>query len=209
MASGRDPARVYVNTAGLESTPAVDLPAQFLREAIPGHHYQIALQQERTQLPRFRRFGGSPAFIAGWGLYAASLGEELGVYHDPADRVGALLLQQQCAAGMVIDTGVHAQQWTRQRALEYAHAQLPLNDVALANLVDRIIALPGEALSCTVGYLKLQGLRTHAQQALGSRFDLLSFHTEVLRNGALPLDLLEGQIKTWIETPVAAPPKVE
>ena len=209
MASGRYPARLYLNTAGLDTLPALDVAAQFLREAIPGHHYQIALQQERTDLPKFRRFGGSPAFIAGWGMYAASLGEELGVYHEPEARAGWLLLQLQCAAGMVIDSGLHAQKWTRTQALDYAHAQLPLDDAALANLVDRAIALPGEALACTAGYLGFQSLRMHAQQALGARFDLLAFHTEVLKHGALPLDLIEGAVKAWIETPVAAPQPVD
>jgi uncharacterized protein (DUF885 family) len=207
--SGRNPAVLYVNTADLAARPATAVTAQFLREAVPGHHYQLALQRERADLPRFRRFGGDPAFIEGWGLYAASLGEELGLYRDSETKFTALLAQLECAAGLVIDTGLHSQQWTRQQALEYLHAELPIDDASAANRVDRDLALPGEALACTVGLLKIQGLRTQAQQTLGARFDVGAFHAEVLKNGAVPLDLLEANIKRWMEAVIAAPPKLD
>jgi uncharacterized protein (DUF885 family) len=190
---------LYVNTAQLDLQPATGLISQYLREAVPGHHYQIELQREETRIPRFRRFGGSPAFIAGWGLYAATLGEELGLYRAAEDKFGALSAQILCAAGLVIDTGVHAQGWTRQQALDYLHAQMPIDDSVAAESVDRIIALPGEALACTVGFLKIQGLRTLAQQKLGARFDVRAFHAEVLQDGALPLDMLESKLKRWVE----------
>lgn len=209
LAFGKIPAVLYVNTRALETLPAIDVRSQFLREAVPGHHYQTALQQERSDLPRFRRFGGSAAFEAGWGLYAASLGEELGVYSDPEAEFGSLLAQLQCAVGMVVDTGIHAKKWTRQQALDYVHAQIPLDDVAVANLVDRDIALPGEALACTLGFMKFQSLRTRAQQALGVRFEAQAFHAELLKNGAVPLDLLEANVKQWVETVVASPAKVD
>jgi uncharacterized protein (DUF885 family) len=206
---------LYVNMAQLGAGPATGLAAQFLREAVPGHHYQIELQRERADLPRFRRFGTAPAFVEGWGLYAATLGEELGLYPDPEAKFGSLLAQSQCAAGLVIDTGVHAQGWTRQQALDYLHAQVPIGDMAAANAVDRIIALPGEASACTVGLLKIQGLRAFAQQTLGGRFDLRAFHGEVVKDGAMPLDMLEVKLKAWIESvpsgaapPVAAAPKI-
>jgi uncharacterized protein (DUF885 family) len=208
MAYGKYAAVLYVNTTALAPSVAGETSADFLREAVPGHHYQLALQQERADLPRFRRFGGAPAFIAGWGVYAASLGEELGVTRDAPAKAGALLAQLECAAGLVIDTGIHAQKWTRQQAVDYVHAQVPVNDATVANLVDRAIALPGEALACTVGYLKIQSLRTRAQQTLGARFDVQAFHAEVLKNGAVPLDLLEANLKQW-ETAVASAPKVE
>jgi uncharacterized protein (DUF885 family) len=194
------------------------LSSRYLREAVPGHHYQLALQQERADLPRFRRFGGAPAFIAGWGLYAATLGEELGVYRQPEGKFGALLQQLECAAGVVIDTGIHAQNWSRAQALDYLHAQLPLDEPAAANRVDRVLALPGEALSCMAGLAKLQGLRARVQQTLGARFDVQAFHAELLRNGAVPLDLLDGDMKHWAEVsakvepvpaPVEANPKLE
>ena len=205
MAYGKNPAVLYVNTADLSVRPVAAVPSQFLREAVPGHHYQLALQQERTDLPRFRRFGGAPAFIEGWGLYAASLGDELGLYRDPEAKFAALLAQLDCAAGMVIDTGVHSQKWTRQQALDYLHAQVPIDDASAANRVDRDIALPGDALACTAGFLEIQGLRARAQQTLGARFDVRAFHTEVLKNGALPLDLLETNIKRWTNAVAAAP----
>jgi uncharacterized protein (DUF885 family) len=204
---GKNPAVLYVNTLDLDGRPVTAITSQYLREAVPGHLYQLALQQERADLPRFRRFGGAPSFIEGWGLYAATLGEELGLYRDSEAKFGALLAQLGCAAGMEIDTGIHSQNWTRQRALDYLHAQMPIDDASAANVVDRDIAFPGEALACTVGFLKIQGLRARAQQVLGARFDAGAFHAEILRNGAVPLDLLEANIQRWIEEVLAAPPK--
>jgi len=203
LASGRSPAVLYVNAADLEAQPVVPLSPQYLREAVPGHHFQLALQQERADLPRFRRFGGAPGFIEGWALYAATLGEELGVY-DAAGRYGALLAQLQCAAGVVIDTGIHTQNWSRAQALEYLHAHVPVDDVAAVNLVDRDVALPAEALSCLAGITKLKSLRAHAEQTLGSRFDEQAFHAALLHEGALPLDLLEAEMARWLEAAVAA-----
>ncbi len=204
--NGLAAAVLYVNTAQL-ALP-VDGPAAFLREALPGHHYQMEMQRERTDLPRFRRFGGTPAFIDGWGLYATTLGEELGLYHETQEKFDALLAQLSCAAGLVIDTGLHAYGWTREQALEYLHAQLPIAAAAANEVVDRNIALPAEALACTVGYLKIQGLRLAAQRALDTRFDLRAFHTEVIEDGAVPLDLLETKIKSWVEMVAAKAPDV-
>jgi uncharacterized protein (DUF885 family) len=198
LAYGKTPAVLYVDTAQLESRPATWVTAQFLREAVPGHHFQLALQQERADLAKFRRFGGAPAFVEGWALYAASLGEELGLYRDPQAKFGMLLGQLSCAAGVVIDTGIHAQQWTRQRAIDYLHAQMPIDDESAANAVDRDLALPGDALACT-GFWRIQGVRTKAQQLLGPRFDVRTFHTEILKNGAVPLDLLELAMKQWMD----------
>jgi uncharacterized protein (DUF885 family) len=198
LASGRSPAVLDVNTADLEARPVGPLSPQYLREAVPGHHYQLALQQERADLPRFRRFGGAPGFIEGWALYAATLGEELGVYDAPA-RVGVLVAQLQCAAGVVIDTGIHTQNWSRAQALDYLHAHVPLDEATAANLVDRAVALPGEALSCFAGITKLKSWRAHAEQVLGLRFAVQSFHTALLQNGALPLDLLDAEMARWLE----------
>ncbi len=203
LASGRSPAVLYVNTADLEAHPVVPLSPQYLREAVPGYHFQLALQQERADLPRFRRFGGAPAFIEGWGLYAATLGEELGVY-DAAGRYGALLAQLECAAGVVIDTGIHTQNWSRGQALDYLHAHVPVDDVTAANQVDRAVALPAEALSCLAGITKLKSLRAHAEQTLGPRFDLQAFHAALLHGGALPLDLLDAHMSRWLEAAVSA-----
>ena len=204
MAYGRSPAILYVNTGDLGARPA--LAAGYLREAVPGHHYQLALQQERADLPRFRRFGGAPAYIEGWGLYAVSLGEELGTYRDAEAKFAAQLAQLDCAARLVVDTGLQFKGWSRQQAIDYLHAQMPIDDATAVNEVDRSVALPGEGLACTVGYLKIQALRAHAQQVLGSRFDLRAFHAELLRDGAMPLDTLDAKMRQWIAATAAAPP---
>jgi uncharacterized protein (DUF885 family) len=198
-------AALYVNTAQLDMHPAADLASQFLREAVPGHHYQLELQRERADLPRFRRFGLEPAFVEGWGLYAASLGEELGLYRDAEAKFGWVSAQTLCAAGLVIDTGVHAQGWTRKQALDYLRAQIPVDDAVAEEAVDRVVALPGEALACTVGFLKIQALRTVAQQTLGSRFEPRAFHAAVLKDGALPLDELESRLKRWMSEVLSRP----
>lgn len=194
------PAILYVDTGATAARAATLLPAMFLLEAIPGRHYQASLQHARADLPRFRRFGTEPAFTQGWALYAASLGEELGVYPEEEARKEALFLQLRCAAALVVDTGLHAQGWTRVQALDYLRAQLGLNDVDANLLVDRFLAEPGDALACKIGELKIQGLRNRAQQALGARFDIREFHSEILGDGAMPLDILEAKIKLWMES---------
>ena len=205
--NGLAPATLYVNTARLEARPATAVASQFLREAVPGHHYQITIQQERADLPRFRRFGGTPAFVEGWGLYAQTLGGELGLYRDSQARFGSLLAELRCAAGLVIDTGLHAQGWTRAQALEYLQRQVPMDDEDARETVDRAIALPAHELACTVGFLKFKALRASAQQALGTRFDLREFHAELIKDGAVPPDLLEIKMKSWVSMELAAPPK--
>jgi uncharacterized protein (DUF885 family) len=197
--NGMTPAVLYVNTAARGARGAWVQPSQYLREAVPGHHYQLELQRERVDLPRFRRFGGAPAFVEGWGLYAAALGEELKVYRDPEAKFASLLAQLDCALGLVLDTGLHAQAWTRQQALDYLHAQMPIDDDDAVKTVDRMIALPGRAVACTVGFLKIQGLRTRAQQSQGAGFDLQAFHGEIVKDGAMPLDVLETKMNAWLE----------
>ena len=202
--NGMTPAVLYVNTAR-GAHPALALPSQYLREAVPGHHYQLELQRERVDLPRFRRFGGAAAFVEGWGLYAAALGEELKMYRDPEAKFGSLLAQLDCALGLVLDTGLHAQSWTRQQALDYLRAHVPIDDDDAVKTVDRMIALPGRAVACTVGFLKIQGLRTRAQQSQGAGFDVRAFHTEIIKDGAMPLDVLETKMNWWLEGAAAGP----
>jgi uncharacterized protein (DUF885 family) len=196
--NGMTPAVLYVNTAARGGRPPLVLPEQYLREAVPGHHYQLELQRERADLPRFRRFGGAPAFIEGWGLYAATLGEELHVYRDPEAKFSSLLGQLGCALGLVLDTGLHAQAWNRQQALDYLHAHMPIDDDDAVKTVDGIIALPGKAVACTVGFLKIQGLRTRAQQVQGAGFDVRAFNSEIINDGAMPLDVLEAKVNSWL-----------
>jgi uncharacterized protein (DUF885 family) len=197
--NGKSGAILYVNAAGIADRPVLAMPPLFLREALPGHHYQLALQQERSDLPRFRRFGGDPAFVEGWGLYAASLGEALGAYRDTQAKFAALLVELGCAAGLVVDTGLHSQGWSRQQAIEYLQMQLPIDESAARNTVDRALALPAQGLACTVGGRRIQALRARAEQSLGARFDVRGFHEELLKDGAMPLDILESKVKRWLD----------
>jgi uncharacterized protein (DUF885 family) len=199
QAPNRNAAAVlYVNFAGAGAQPMMPQAALFLREALPGHHYQLAIQEERSDLPSFRRFGGEPAFVEGWGLYAESLGEELGLYHDTEAKFAALASQLQCAAGLVIDTGLHSLGWTREQALDYLRAQVPMDEAAARNAVDRSLALPGEALACGAGLHRIQSLRARTEQVLGTRFDVRAFHSELLDDGAMPLDMLEAKVNVWL-----------
>jgi uncharacterized protein (DUF885 family) len=150
-------------------------------------------------LPRFRRFGAEPAFVDGWALYAQSLGAEMGLSVEPAAKFGALLDELCHAAIVVVDSGLHADAWTRRQAIDYLHAQLPIDDQAAAAAVDRSLALPARALAAEIGAMRFHALRSHAQEKLGSRFDLRAFHSAILEAGALPLDLLEQRIDQWID----------
>ncbi len=150
--------------------PPMALPEGFLREALPGRHYQSSLQQARTDLPGFRRFGTEAAFVEGWALYAASLGEELGLYRDDEARSSALLDQLRCAVALVVDTGLHAKAGRASRRSTTLRTQLGLDDVGANLLIDSFIALPGDALACKMGELKIKALRNRAEQVLGTRF---------------------------------------
>jgi uncharacterized protein (DUF885 family) len=192
---------LYVNTAGIETTPIVPSTPEFLRRAIPGYHLQISIQGERGDLPRFRRQGGDPGFVEGWGIYAESLGDPLGLYRDTESKFAALADQLECAAGMVIDTGIHALGWSRDQALDYLRAQLPIDDAGAKNAVDRIIALPGESSACAMGARTIKGLRERAEQSSGAGFDLRAFHSELLNDGAMPLDILDDRLNRWLKSP--------
>lgn len=198
-ADGGTPAILYVNTAASAGRPANAEIASFLREAIPGRHYQSAIQQERADLPKFRRFGSEPAFVDGWALYAASLGEELGLYRDDEAKRAALSGQLNCAVALVVDTGLHAKGWTRAQAADYLRVQLAIDDADAALMTDRFVALPGDALACKMGELKIQALRSRAQQVLGARFDVRDFHSQILKDGAMPLDILEAKMQLWMQ----------
>ena len=186
---------LYVDTAHQPLTPR---PADFLREALPGLNWQLTIQQERSGLPKFRRFGGDPGFVEGWGRYAESLGEELGLYTDTEAKFASLRDELACAAGLVVDTGVHALGWSREQALDYLRAQVPTSEEAANETLDRMIALPAEALDCGMGERAFRGLRAHAQQVLGAHFDLRDFHAELIDDGAMPLDILESAANLWL-----------
>jgi len=195
---GSRPGIFYANTFDLKARPRWALESLYLHEATPGHHFQIALQRELTDLPRFRRFGGETAFAEGWGLYAESLGPELGVYTDPVMRFGALDAELWRSIRLVTDTGIHAKGWTRQQVLDYMYANSPAETTRAISEAERFMAIPGQALAYKIGELKIRELRTRAEAALGSRFDVRAFHREVLIDGSLPLDVLERKMDRWI-----------
>jgi uncharacterized protein (DUF885 family) len=195
---GSRPGIFYVNTYDLKSRPRYQMQSIFLHEAIPGHHFQLSIQQEVGSLPRFRRFGGYGAYVEGWGLYAESLGYEMGFYTDPYDHFGALSAEIWRAARLVLDTGLHSKGWTREQAIDYLTSNTAIGPSDAVAEVERYIAIPGQALSYKIGELKFKELRTRAQKALGPRFDLKEFHRQVLIDGALPLDVLDAKIDRWI-----------
>lgn len=203
LPDGMRPAVLYVNTNALPSRRTWSAPAQYLHEGIPGHHVQLGLQQELDKLPRFRRLGGDIAFVEGWGLYAESLGDELGVYQDPYARIGYLQGALTRSARMVADTGVHAQGWSKKQAVDYLvkTADLPVEDATAE--VERFMALPGQTLANSLGELKMMELRDKAKAAQGASFDPRRFHAEVLRDGSMPLDILQAKIERWMAAPGA------
>jgi uncharacterized protein (DUF885 family) len=203
LSAGR-PGYFFVNTYDLKSRPKWEMEALSLHESVPGHHLQIALAQELEGLPEFRRYGGYTAFVEGWGLYSESLGPELGMYQDPYAKFGQLTYEMWRAIRLVLDTGLHALGWTRQQAIDFFKDNAPKTEQDIVVEVDRYIVNPGQALAYKIGELKLKELRAVATSALGPRFDIRTFHDEVLTNGALPLDLLEAHIREWIAARQAA-----
>jgi uncharacterized protein (DUF885 family) len=196
---GSRPGIFYVNTHDLPSRKTWDMEALYLHEAIPGHHFQLALQQELTDLPKFRRFGGETAFAEGWGLYAESLGKELGVYTDPYQYFGRLQAELWRAIRLVVDTGLHSKDWPREQVIEYMLANSATTNTEAVAEAERYIAIPGQALAYKIGELKIKELRARAEKELGPKFDIRAFHAEVLKDGSVPLDVLEGKIARWIE----------
>ena len=197
---GTRPGIFYVNTYDLPTRKSWEKEALFLHEAIPGHHFQLALQQELGGLPKFRRFGGEIAFSEGWGLYAESLGKELGVYTDPYQYFGRLQGELWRAVRLVVDTGLHEKDWSREQVVAYMKANSAASNTMAVSEAERYIAIPAQALAYKIGELKIKALRARAEKALGGRFDVRAFHAEVLRDGSVPLDVLEAKLDRWITT---------
>ncbi|HKU89776.1 MAG TPA: DUF885 domain-containing protein [Steroidobacteraceae bacterium] len=188
----------YVNLYKPETRPTWEVEALTAHESIPGHHLQIALQYELTGLPNFRRNADYTAFIEGWALYAEKLGYDLGLYKDDFSKFGQLNYDMWRAVRLVVDTGMHAFKWTRDQAVYYFKQNTGRSDLDIQNEVDRYISWPGQALAYKLGQLKIQALRAEAEKALGERFDIRAFHDKLLGMGALPLSVLEVEMRAWI-----------
>jgi uncharacterized protein (DUF885 family) len=195
---GSRPGVFYYNTYDLPSRYTWEFETLFLHEAIPGHHFQISLAQEDTSLPNFQRFGGNTAYVEGWALYAESLGEELGMFTDPYQLYGHLNDAMLRAMRLVVDTGIHSEGWSRERAIDYMLANSAMSRTDVVAEVERYIAIPGQALAYKVGELTIRRLRDKAQTELGAKFDVREFHAQVLMSGALPMSVLESKIDRWI-----------
>jgi uncharacterized protein (DUF885 family) len=188
----------FVNTYALDTRPKWEMEALTLHESVPGHHLQIALEQELENVPRFRHYTHYVAFTEGWGLYAESLGAELGLYQDPYSRYGQLTYEMWRAIRLVVDTGMHALGWSREQAIDYFKENSAKTEHDITVEIDRYLVMAGQALAYKIGELKIKELRAAAAQELGARFDERAFHDAVLGNGSVPLELLESQVRAFI-----------
>jgi uncharacterized protein (DUF885 family) len=195
----RQPGYYWVNTYALDKRPLYALPALTLHEAVPGHHLQISLAREMTDLPQVRRSTYISAFGEGWGLYSEFLGKEVGFYETPYDEFGRLSYEMWRACRLVVDTGMHVMGWTRQQALDYMLENTALSEHNVTTEIDRYISWPGQALSYKLGEIKIKELRARATQILGDDFDLREFHAAILAHGSVPLTVLEQNINMYIE----------
>ena len=200
---GSRPGWYYVNLHQPAVRPKFEMEVLSVHESVPGHHLQIALAQELTGLPEFRRNGGFTAFIEGWGLYSERLGYDMGLYTDPYSRYGQLVYDMWRAVRLVVDTGIHYFGWSRQKAIDYFLDNAAKSEADIINEIDRYIGWPGQALAYKIGQLKMLALRSKAEAALGDRFDIRSFHDHMLGAGALPLDILEARMDAWLAAQLA------
>ena len=198
-ASKGKPGYFYANLYKPESRPKYEIPVLTVHEAVPGHHFQISIAQELENVPTFRKYQSFTAFVEGWGLYSEELGEYLGLYDDPYDKFGQLTYDMWRAIRLVVDTGMHYKDWSRDDAINLFLENTAKSKLDIENEVDRYIAWPGQALAYKIGQLKILELRERSEKALGDDFDIKDFHHEVLKRGSLPLSMLEAYVNQWIE----------
>jgi len=197
-ADGSRPGRYYANLYDMSMMPKYQLEALAYHEGLPGHHMQIAIKQELTGLPKFRRFGGVTAYSEGWGLYSELLPKEIGMYQDPYSDFGRLTMELWRAVRLVVDTGMHSKKWTREESIEFYTSNTPNPRIDAVKMVERHAVMPGQATAYKIGMLKILENRSKAQLALGDDFDIREFHDVVLKNGAVPMNLLEAQVDQYI-----------
>jgi uncharacterized protein (DUF885 family) len=195
---GSRPGVFFVNLYQPESRPMWEVDALTAHEAVPGHHLQIARAYELTGLPEFRRNAGYTAYVEGWALYSEKLGYDLGLYQDDFSKFGQLNYDMWRVARLVVDTGMHAFKWTREQAIYFMKQNTGRSDLDIANEIDRYISWPGQALAYKMGELRIKALRAEAEKALGSKFDVRAFHDKLLGSGALPLAILDTEMRAWI-----------
>lgn len=195
---GSRPGRYYVNLHNMSEMPSYQMEALAYHEAVPGHHMQIAIAQELEDMPKFRRYAFYTAYTEGWGLYAELLPKEIGFYRDPYSDFGRLAMELWRACRLVVDTGIHSKRWSREQAIDYLMDNTPAPRPEVEDAVDRYVVLPSQATAYKIGMLKILELRDKAKRQLGDRFDIREFHDVILRDGALPLNILESLVDEWL-----------
>jgi uncharacterized protein (DUF885 family) len=202
---GTRPGSFYVNTSDLSRVPRYGMETLSLHEAEPGHHFQITIAQEIKDIPRYRRYSGSSAYFEGWALYCESIGKELGLFTDPYQYYGRLNDEMLRAMRLVVDTGLHAKGWTREQAIAYMIDNSSLSEPEVVAEVERYIAWPGQATAYKVGQIRIRAMRERAEKALGSKFNVKDFHSQILLDGALPMDVLDAKVDRWIAATLKSP----